>query len=80
MLQQGPEKHHPHSTWDARTGQQGFLTHSVPTGESNDVADTGSQEQRESVASSREKEGLEVRLRETCRPRHTGMGFHAKKL
>lgn len=72
----------PHSSWGARTDQQGFSTHLVPTGESNDVADICSQEQQESVASSREKEGLEVRLRETRSrgSRHTAMGFHAKKL
>ena len=82
VLKEGPEKHYPHSTWNARTDQQGFLTHLVPSGERNNVAGICSQEWRESVASSREKEGFEMRLRETRshRPRHTGMGFHAKKL
>lgn len=61
---------------------KGFLTHLVPAEESNDVADVCSQEQQESVASSREKEGWEGRLRDTRshRPRRMGMGFHAKKL
>lgn len=77
MLQQGPEPRHPHST---RTDQWGFLTHLVPSGEISDAADICSQEWWESVASGREKEGLEVRWEETRRPRHTGMGFQARKL
>lgn len=40
----------PHRTWNARTDQQGFLTHLVPTGESNDVANICSEELQESVA------------------------------